>query len=427
MRRAGVIALLAAFLAADPLWGEEAATLTDDAAALARWAALSGSIRTGYWSASRSLDGRRNLATAALWLSARPRLGAAAAIGVDGWVMSEQLFRASETAGRLREAYLDLTLGPVDIRAGQQIIAWGRADRINPTDNLTPRDFTLLVVDDADRRSGTPAVRTTVYRETLSFTAVWLPGFTPDTVPIRVPEPTATLAEQRPGGLLGQWAVKLDHTGKSLDWSVSYFDGFDLTPNLGIGSIDASGVELLQRHPRIQVIGADAAVAVGRYGLRAEAAYTHTEDARGTDPDIANPFLFLVVGGERTVLDRLSVNVQYLLRVVFSYHSPFRIPDGLVRQVAIESATLSNQLDPVQHGAALRLGHSWLHQRLQAELAAVVFFTRFNYAIRAKLTYAFTDRLRGTVGADLFRGPSPSFFGYLRDASGVHTELRWSF
>ena len=63
--------------------------------------------------------------------------------------------------GVIREAYLDLSHGPLDLRIGKQIIAWGRADRINPTDNLTPRDYTLLVPDDDDQRLGTPAVKAT--------------------------------------------------------------------------------------------------------------------------------------------------------------------------------------------------------------------------------------------------------------------------
>jgi hypothetical protein len=42
------------------------------------------------------------------------------------------------TAVDLREAYVNAYLGPLDLRIGQQIIVWGRADALNPTNNLTP-------------------------------------------------------------------------------------------------------------------------------------------------------------------------------------------------------------------------------------------------------------------------------------------------
>ena len=51
----------------------------------------------------------------------------------------------------------------LDVRAGRQIIAWGRADGLNPTDNLTGEDLTLLAPDDDDRRLGTTALRASYY------------------------------------------------------------------------------------------------------------------------------------------------------------------------------------------------------------------------------------------------------------------------
>ena len=53
--------------------------------------------------------------------------------------------------------------------------------------------------------------------------------------------------------------------------------------------------------------------------------------------------------------------------------------------------------------------------------------SRLDYAVRPKVKYAITDRWRLTVGGDIFRGPTPSFFGRLRDNSTVYVELRWDF
>ena len=388
---------------------------------------LGGSLRVGYWSSSRTLDDRSDLGTGALWLRAAPRLGPNLSLFAEGWVRSQDVFGDGEPEGLLREAYLGVRYGTVDVRVGKQIIVWGRADRINPTDNLTPRDFTLLVPDDEDQRFGTAAVRAAYFRGGLSLTAIWLGDFEASEVPLRRPPAPLRIQEREPAGGIAQGAVRIEQTGSGVDWSLSYFDGLDTIPDLALDAAGLAGPVLVLRSHRVRVVGVDAATVVGPYGLRGEAAYTFTEDHSGDDPDVKNPFLFLVVGGDRTFLEHLNVNVQYVLRVVTGYRSPFAIADPLARDVAIQAALLANQLDHVQHSFSLRVSHRWLHETLEAELAAIVSVDRFGWVLRPRVTYALSDRWRVTVGGDLFGGERLSFFGNLRDNSAALAELRWSF
>jgi hypothetical protein len=409
------------------LCAEEPGDYTDDLLHLAQWAEISGSIRAGYWSSSRTLDDREHFVTAALWLKAAPKLWSHTSILVEGWIRNQELFHTDATQTKLREAYLDASLGPVDVRVGKQLIVWGRADRINPTDNLTPKDFTLLVPEDDDQRFGTVAVKATYYLAGIALTGIWLPDFEPHTVPIRRPPPPLTLREQVPSGPSGQWAIRIEQTGKAVDWSLSYFDGFDLFPDLGIDQASASSVALLLRHHRIRVIGADAATTVGRYGLRGELAYTFTEDRQGNNPFVKNPFFFMVIGGDRTFFEYLNINVQYILRIVTGHQSPLEIPDPLQRVVATQQAVVTNQLDRWHHAVSLRMSHKWLNESLEGEVVGVLSFTRFGYVILPKVSYAFTDRWKGIIGVDFFGGGRHAFFGNLRDNSTVYAELRWSF
>jgi hypothetical protein len=385
---------------------------------------LGGSLRSGYWSSSRTLDDRTHLGTAALWLRAAPRLIPDVALFVEGWVRTEDVAGDGDPEGLLREAYAGARYGPVDVRAGKQIIAWGRADRINPTDNLTPRDFTLLVPDDEDQRFGVTAIRATYFLGSVSLTGVWLLDFEPSVVPLRRPPPPLRVRERDPGGGLDRGALRLEQTGAAVDWSLSYFDGLGTIPDLAPSPL---APELVLRSHRVRVVGADAATALGPYGLRGEAAYTFTEDGDGDDPRIQNPFLFLVVGGDRTFLEHLNVNLQYVLRVVTRYRSPSAIADPLAREVAIQAALLTNQLDRVQHSVAARISHSWLHETLAAELVGIVTVERFGWVLRPRVTYALSDRWRLTAGGDVFGGERRAFFGNLRDNSTAVVELRWSF
>lgn len=386
---------------------------------------ISGSVRGGYLSSSRTLDEREDLGTASLWLRGAPRLGSGAALVIEGWILGEDFSHENEIKGALRETYLDVGFGSVDLRIGKQIVVWGRADRINPTDNLTPRDFTLLFPEEDDQRIGTAAVKATYYLGSLSLTGIWPLDFEPHTVPIPPLPPPLTLHEAEPERPFRQGAIKVEQTGKAVDWSLSYLNGFDLFPDLGIDRSRPPVVNL--RHHRIRVIGADAATVLGRYGLRGEAAYTFTEDGDGEDPFVKNPFFFLVLGGERTFLEYLNVNLQYLLRVMARFHDPQETSDPLQQGVAIQQAVINNQTDRIQQGVSVRFSHQWFNETLRGEVVAVFSTPRHDYAIRPKVTYALSDRWKAIVGGDLFRGPERSFFGFLRKNSTAYAELRYGF
>lgn len=389
----------------------------------------SGSLRGGYWSSSRHLDDRAHFAALALWMRAAPRLGSRASVVLEGWVRSEDLARSDKPQGLLREAYLDASLGPFDLRLGKQIIVWGRADAINPTDNVSPRDLTLLVPDDADQRSGCYAIRERYYLNSVSIAAWWLPGFLPMVVPIPALPPPLVATETSPTATkaLGQGALKVEESGASVDWSVSYFDGYDRSPDLGVVARSATETDLVLRHHRIRVVGGDFAANAGRFGIRGEAAFTFTKGGAGRATETKKPFLFAVLGVDRTFGEYLNVNAQYLLRVVTNYQSPFAVADPSTRGLAILQAIINNQADRIQQGGTFRVADKWLNETLEADLSGIFYVPRFNWALRGKVAYAFTDRWKGVVGFDHFAGRSPSFFRALDKNSTMFAELRMSF
>ena len=177
----------------------------------------------------------------------------------------------------------------------------------------------------------------------------------------------------------------------------------------------------------MRVIGADAAGNVGRYGLRAEAAYVVTEDRSGVDPFVKNPFLSVVAGGDRTFREHLNVNVQYLYRFVAHFTPPGSSASPFENLVALEHAALSGQTRRHQHGASARISYKWLHDTLEAEVAAAGYARPRGGTLRPKVTYAVSDRMKVLVGGELYRGDAASVFGILRDNSGAFAEVRWSF
>lgn len=378
---------------------------------------LSGSATGSYWSGSRMLDGDRGLPATSLWLKGQRAVGESRVVA-EGWLRSEDLRRGGRKEGQLREAFLVTTVGNVDLRVGRQVLVWGRADQINPTDNLTPRDYTLLVPEAGDDRLGTHAVQVQPRFGEVSVTATWLPRFRPSVTPI----PDA-IEKQIPRSAR-QLALKVDSSGGGgIDWSVSWFSGFDLTPSLALRA--TGGAEA--RYPRISVIGGDFAVPLGRVGLRGEFAYTRTEDREGTDPLKKNPFLFGVLGADRTFLAYLNVNFQYYVYCVSRYSDPREIADAGLRGLAVSQAALAHQVDRVEQGIALRVSNKWWNETLEAELAAVLAFGGRGHIVKPKVVYAVNDHLRLTVGADVYRGRSDAAYGLLEHNSVAYGELRFYF
>jgi hypothetical protein len=429
-RRAGLGALLlvlAAGLIPLPAPGEEVVDASSSWKKIVEQTDIAGSIRGSYWSSSRSLNDQDNLGVAALWLRGRSHFLPEVALVADGWLMNDNLFSARATNALLREGYLDLRFGPLDIRVGQQIMAWGRADRLNPTDNLTSRNFTLLVPEDGDQRTGTTGIQATYHvGGGISLIGVWLPTFQPNIIPIESPpDPFVLLPRQLPTDPVSQFAVKVNQTGRQVDWSLSFFDGFDLYPDLEIVGTSLTKINVAQTYHHIQVVGADAATVWGPYGLRAEMAYTFTEHWKNSA--VKSPFFYMVLGGDRTFPGSLNVNLQFVLRVISDYQNPINVPNPAFRAVAIEQATINNQLDEVQEAITLRVSKKWLNETLETEVASIVNLNRGDYAVRPKAKYAITDHLRATVGGDIFRGPTPSYFGRIRDTSTAYVELRWDY
>lgn len=383
---------------------------------------LTGSLRTGYWSSNRLLDDDRHIGTASAWLKLDRRFDGGFGVFAEGYAANEDLFGDRRDASRLREVYLDGRRGDWDFRLGKQIVAWGRADRLNPTDNLTPRDFTLLAPEvDEDRFGSLAAKAAWTMKAGLSLTGLWLPQFRPHVFPF-VPRGGVQYAEDVPASAR-QWALKLDQSGGEVDWSLSYFDGFDLSPDLSPGG----GSLIRLSHHRTRVIGADAATTRGAWRYAVEAAYTRTEDTDGTNPFVKNPFWYGVLGVERDFTGDLSVIVQLFARHVEKYANPEDLSPAAGRALAVQQAVLNVQYERSQQGLTARIAKKWLNETVEGELAATALLGDTGYALRPKLVYVESDHLKLIAGFEAFRGSDKTSFGRLERNRTVFTELRYFF
>jgi len=193
--------------------------------------------------------------------------------GFDLYNISDT-FQNISPSTEVEEGYVDLFLGPVDLRLGKQKFAWGKLDTFQPTDVLNTRWYNdPFLTDEQDAKIGVPAARAAWYVPALgehlpqdvSATLVWIPvpvstrfpvqserWFPPaievaqtidlpppkkvdllETNPIRVAN---TVEEEniKPVHALDQGAVGLRLGGLwgPVDWALSYYNGIETDPVL---------------------------------------------------------------------------------------------------------------------------------------------------------------------------------------------------
>jgi len=389
-------------------------------------AGLGGFVRTDYYSASKRLDNTHSLPGLTFQPKMLPKFGSWGDAKIEGRLTDQDLRREGGVQSRLLESYANLYFGSVDLRIGKQNIVWGRADALNPTDVLTPKDFTLLSAkDEEERRIGTAGVKLNYYRDTYMLSLIWLPIFNPTTIPLTSP-PGSQLTEDKRSQ--GDWtdqgfAIKLDQTGGTVDWSVSYYYGLDLFP---VGR-PLSPTRTLLVHNRIHMAGADFARNFGRFGVRGEAAYIHTQNPRGADPFIKNPYFYYLLGVDHDVTEDLNVNLQAYQRIIVNFKDVFQLQDPVARNVAVLNVTFNQQMDRVQEGISGRIKATALNKTLEAELLGVFNANRTDFFLRPSVAYAFTDVWKGFIGWDIFNGRRQSFNGFFQPMTAFFAELRATF
>ena len=391
---------------------------------------MTASARGAYWRHYLNSDNdQKNTGVASLWLTAKPSEWGRFRLFFDGFIQAEISKSDQSFIKDVREATVEASFGEVDFKVGRTIVVWGRADKINPTDSLSTKNMTLLVSDDEDQRLGIFSTQASynLTNET-RFIAVWQPEWRDPEYPLES-QAGVRIHTDRPSraAALGQHALKMDHSSSGVDWSLSYFNGFNRTPALRLDGASETGLDLSMVYEKHQVLGVDFASTVGTYGLRGEVAYAHVPHK--SEELLARPHsdLSSVVGVERSFFGNFSLNSQFLYRRIFN-----GVPEGvsgsalskiLSRQVALNA----NQTHEHIPGVSLRPAFKAWNDTLEVELAVVAWFKNQDSLLRPRVSYAISDQLKAIAGAQMYRGPHESFFGRLHRQSNAFAELRASF
>jgi hypothetical protein len=384
-------------------------------------AQVESSFRASAWSGDRNnTEDEDPVANLELW--GRGRWGAweGFSIHAEGWVALDPA-GDGEADMDLREGYLTWRLDGVRIVAGRQLFAWGRADRLNPTDVFSARDLRRLVDDESDNRLGIGALTARVDLSGGEFSAIWAPEFRASELPQSFDPLGLPVLHEQPDDAAKQFALRYDRFGRSFDWSATYAEVLDRTPWISITGAARPDLALNRFHPKFRMIGGDIATTIGSFGVRAEAAAYDYDDAALRGAALRKPRLALVLGVDHDLPGQINVNMEGLVRTSEALPaSPSQAPAARVN-----GAIQYGWRDTVV-GGLLRVRKLFDADRGLIEASAGAFAGGGNY-LQFRFGYAIADGIRLTVMAEQYAGEPHTLLGRLEDNSLVTVGIRLGY
>jgi len=339
--------------------------------------------------------------------------------------------------------YSGFIVESLDLTVGKQRINWGRADKLNPTDNINPDDYTDLF----DFGKKMPSLALHASYSISDFSKI-VGVFVPYMVPSRMPAGSdlAGVISAQFGGLSvsgetinlpeknienAMFAVKFDSKLAGFDFSVSYFHGYDDNPILsGVTVTTNPSLSYEVKFPKMQVIGFDLAGQLLGVGVWFEMGIFFPEKIEalisGLGPDFSQkvlddkPFVKYTVGFDYTFKNGLYINTQWA--------------HGLFTERGVDGA------EELQDYLLMSVKNKFFKDKVQVMLLGGFGIRDLNDAndfddIKSnggmfggvEFTYYPWDSTEIIVGVILIEGKDASAFGAMRDDDQVYCKCKVSF
>jgi len=381
-------------------------------------------------------------------------------IGLPQYSSSADLYNKGITDPynlELREAYVELygfLFENLDVKIGRQIITWGTADKLNPTDNLNPYDLEDIL--DFGRHRGSEAINMTYYlNNEFSLQAVYIPLFQPANMPVGIfanaLNPSMELPQgmtlmgftdqiNRPSYNLGESAtagIKFKGFASGFDFSLSYLWGRDGMPFATYNTftpLDMTGGVTINSElsfARTHIFGLDLAGGIGGVGVWAEAAaflpdsevnmttnlsalYPMSPVPVTIDTTVLDKEIYLkyVVGADYTFGNGMYINFQYLhgfinergndnLNDYFFIQAEKKFFDDKLKLVPLAGGFIVNDWEDVENN--------------------------YSFVYLPSISYQATDNAEVTLTTSIFSGKGNNMFANLNDYNMFMFKVKYSF
>ncbi len=373
------------------------------------------------------------------------------------YLLSDLRFRAGYGLGeefstmQIKELFAGYGGEKLDVRLGNQIVAWGRTDGFNPTNNITPVDYFFFTADPDDQTFPNFMLRMKYrFNSAMELDVIGIPVYSPSVYRFDLFDLGSNVyfadffrpeKSVKNGTLAARLNIDLPKSGFSASWFRGYdpYYGFDVKTinwSEGFPVIANTGIPYLKN-----TLGADLSIPIGSWITRAELALNLVDDSEGK-MYIPHSDLSYVAGLERN-FKGFNTILQYIGKYTLDFSDPaapvLSDPADPVaqltfanEQICYESLLFNRRIfyqqEETNHALALTVTRSFFYETIHAEFSAYYNFTSEEYLLRPKLEWTISDGLSAVIGYSFMDGPEESLFDYSRPImNGGFIQLKTSF
>lgn len=346
--------------------------------------------------------------------------------GADNY--TGDVLRTYEKEGELRDVYIQGSLmKSLDIKAGRQIVVWGRSDNIRVTDVLNPMDSREPgMVDIEDLRLPVNMTKLDYYAGPWSLALIAVHEIRFDKVPAHgsdfYPFPFPMPPEERPVESLENTQYAVELTGVFPGWDISFYYAkfFEDQPTIERDESAPPGPgpmglpPLIRTHSLLTMYGAAGNLVTGPWLLKTEAAFIDGLEFYSA-PGEKRAKLDILFGLEYAGFSETMLGIDVVNRRLFDYDPKlYKIPD-MVKEDTFQAA-FRYQGDFRRDTLHLVAFISILGR--EAEDGA---FERF------AVEYDIQDALSATLGVMAYHSGESLFFQDIDGADRLFASVKYSF
>lgn len=331
---------------------------------------------------------------------------------------SDEFLDLYEEEAEWREVYLLGSLGShVDVKAGRQIVVWGKSDNIRVTDVLNPLDLREPgLTDIEDLRLPVTMTRLDGYWGPWNLTAIALPEirfnknpvYGSDFFPGTAPLPDEDVPSC--GGANTEWAVALNGIFSGKDIALYGADIFDDNAHAALGS----GFTITREHARVHMWGLAANLALGNWLLKTETAHWSGLKFFNSG-DESHERVDGLLGVEYSGWSETTLSLEMAARHIIDYDRRLNAAPDYAQEAEFQWA--------------FRLTREFVNDTVELTMLASVYgpLGQDGAFERLSISYDCTDAVSFTTGIVLYQSGKKYTLSEIEDNDRVFGEIKYSF
>jgi len=333
----------------------------------------------------------------------------------------------SQDGFELREAYLEYVADSWDLRVGRQLIIWGKADGVEITDIISPKDYTeFLARDYDDIRTPVDALKLRYLRDKMNVEFIWVPIFQSAILPVGdnpwalkadIPAdleisyedpvvPKSKLENSEFGGRVSFYLPGVDLAFSSLyTWDKVPTMNQTLTENS-----ETQHLTIQPEHHRLTFVGFGVSVPYRSFVFRGEAAFfkgKRFEPEAPSDELLKQNTINWLFGVDWYPGNEWMVSGQFAHFLILDYNE--KLKD-----------------DEHELLATFNVSKNLLRNTLKLSTSGYVGINDSELFNRSSIDYELADGLHFLTGIDVFVGDEGAF-GQYKDNTEVWVKAKYSF